>query len=96
MRPGTSAGLGITVTAEREAVILISVATEATVGELVHYAVAMGPEVARHYGRSVRDMSREAEALQDELDDLDPEEVEDRLTAIRQRMASRMGSNGQG
>lgn len=81
LQQGVAAALGITVDADRDVVIVIMVGTQS--GE--SYGVAMTPDVARHLGRTMRDMSREAEVLQDELDDLDPEEIEDRLAAIRHR-----------
>lgn len=81
LQQGVAAALGITVDADGDVVILIMIGTED--GET--YGVGLMPEVARHFGRSMRDMSREADMLQDELDDLDPEEIQDRLTAIRNR-----------
>lgn len=72
--------LGITVDSEHQVVILITVTKDD-----VMYGVGLSPEVARHVGRSIRGMSREADTLQDELDDLDPEEINDRLLAIHQR-----------
>jgi hypothetical protein len=70
------------VDSERQVVILVCMELE-TGDE--PYAVALSPEVARHVGRTARDLSREADKLQDELDDLDPEEIMDRLTAIQAR-----------
>jgi hypothetical protein len=84
LQQGVSAGLGITVDSDNDVVLVIMVGVPT--GET--YGVAMMPEIARHFGRSIRDMSREADMLQDELDDLDPEEIQDRLAAIRRRYAA--------
>jgi hypothetical protein len=73
--------LGITVDSENQVIILATIALE----DETIYGVGLSPEVARHIGRSIRDLSREADKLQDELDDLDPEEVVDRLKAIQAR-----------
>jgi hypothetical protein len=75
-----SIALGITVDSEHQVIILVTLA----LGENI-YGVGISPEVARHIGRSIRGMSREADTLQDELDDLDPEEIVDRLKAIQAR-----------
>jgi len=83
LRPAQSIALGITVDADHRVVVLVSMALDEAGEEL--YAVALSPEVARHVGRTARDLSREADKLQDELDDLDPEEITDRLTAIQNR-----------
>jgi len=88
LQQGVAAALGITVDAENDVVIVIMVGTP----EGNAYGVAMTPDVAIALGRSMRDMSREAQQLQDELDDLDPEEIQDRLTAIRQRYEARATS----
>lgn len=75
-----SVALGITVDSENQVIILVTLA----LGDNI-YGVGISPEVARHIGRSIRGMSREADTLQDELDDLDPEEIVDRLKAIQAR-----------
>jgi hypothetical protein len=82
LRPAQSVALGITVDSEHQVVILVCMELEEG-GD--PYAVALSPEVARHVGRSIRGLSREADTLQDELDDLEPEEIVDRLTAIQAR-----------
>ena len=51
-------------------------------------AVPLMPDVALAYGRAMRDMARECQALQDELDELDPEEIADRIHAIQKRFAA--------
>jgi len=81
---GISAGIGIAVDLEGEAVVLVAIETEE--GESI--SVPMTPDVAISFGRGMRDMAREAQGLQDELDDLDPEEVHDRLWAIQARFAA--------
>jgi hypothetical protein len=83
IQQGEALALGITIDMDNEVVLVITIAVD----ENTAWAVSVGPEVARHFGRSIRDMSREAETLQDELDDLDPEEIADRLHAIRQRFS---------
>jgi hypothetical protein len=83
LKPAQSVALGITVDSEHQVVVLVSIALDE--GEDNVYAVGLSPEVARHVGRTARDLSREADKLQDELDDLDPEEIVDRLTAIQAR-----------
>jgi prefoldin subunit 5 len=75
-----SVALGITVDSENQVVILVTVTKDDVI-----YGVGLSPEVARHVGRSIRGLSREADMLQDELDDLDPEEIVDRLEAIHRR-----------
>lgn len=82
LRAAQSIALGITVDKDNQVVILVCMQVEED-GE--PYAVALSPEIARHVGRTSRDLSREADKLQDELDDLDPEEVKDRLIAIQHR-----------
>ena len=83
LEQGVSAGLGVTVDPDGDAVVLVVIATE------VHQvAVPMTPDVAIAFGRAMRDMAREAQTLQDELDDLDPEEIKDRLIAIQKRYAA--------
>jgi hypothetical protein len=83
---GVSAALGITVDGDGEAVVLVVIATpEHQVG------VPMSPEIALSYSREMRKMAREAQNLQDELEDLDPEEIVDRLQAIQQRYSSPNG-----
>jgi hypothetical protein len=82
LRAGQSVALGITVDKENQVVILVCMSLDED-GD--PYAVALSPEIARHFGRSARDLSREADKLQDELDDLDPEEIKDRLIAIQSR-----------
>ena len=85
LQQGVSAGLGITVDVDNDVVLVVMIGTP----DGNTYAVSMMPDIARHFGRSMRDMSREADSLQDELDDLDPEEIQDRLSAIRQRYEAR-------
>ena len=51
-------------------------------------AVPMTPDVAIAYGRAMRNMAREAQKLQDEIDDLSPEELQDRLVAIQKRYSA--------
>lgn len=82
--PGQSVALGITVDNENQVVILVCMSLTDN-EEDAPYAVALSPEVARHVGRTARELSREADKLQDELDDLDPEEIKDRLMAIQKR-----------
>lgn len=81
VQQGQAIALGITVDTENDVVILVVIQVQS--GE--SFAVSMMPEVAIHFGRSIRDLAREAQKLQDELDDLDPEEITDRLAAIQQR-----------
>jgi len=81
IRRAESIALGITIDEDNQVVIAVSLIVNDDLG----YGVAMTTDVARHFGRSARDLSREADTLQDELDDLDPEEIQDRLTAIRNR-----------
>ena len=83
LEQGVSAGLGITVDPDGDAVVLVVIATE-----LHQVAVPMTPDVAIAYGRAMRDMAREAQTLQDELDDLDPEEIKDRILSIQKRYAA--------
>jgi hypothetical protein len=78
---GKSMGLGLTVDRDNDVVLVLTI----FVNEELGYAVPIMPDVARHIGRSLRDMSREADKLQDELDDLDPEEIQDRLVTIQNR-----------
>lgn len=78
---GVSMGLGLTIDADRDVVLVLTIFQD----EEHAVAVPIMPDVARHLGRSMRDMSREADRLQDELDDLDPEEITDRLVAIQGR-----------
>jgi hypothetical protein len=85
LQQGVAAGLGITVDSDNDVVIVIIIGTQ----DGQSYGVAATPDVAIAFGRSMRDMAREAQALQDELDDLDPEEILDRLVAIRQRYEAR-------
>ena len=84
LRPAQSVALGITVDRDNQVVILVCMALTGEEDE-APYAVALSPEVARHVGRTARELSREADKLQDELDDLDPEEITDRLVAISKR-----------
>lgn len=84
IRRAESIALGITIDEMKEVVIAISLIVTDELG----YGVAMTTDIARHFGRSIRDLSREADTLQDELDDLDPEEIADRLEAIRKRYLS--------
>jgi len=81
IRQGQALALGLTIDGDGDVVLVITIAED----EENAVAVPVAPEVARHFGRSLRDMSREADRLQDELEDLDPEEVTDRLAAIRNR-----------
>lgn len=83
LRAAESVALGITVDAENQVVILVCMSLDDT--DAAPFAVALSPEVARHFGRSARELSREADKLQDELDDLDQEEVVDRLRSIQNR-----------
>jgi hypothetical protein len=83
LEQGVSAALGVTVDPDGEAVVLVVIGTEQH-----QIAVPMTPDVAIAYGRAMRDMAREAQTLQDELDDLDPEEIKDRLIAIQKRYAA--------
>lgn len=80
IQQGQGLALGVTVDADRDVVVLIII----TSGEQ-NYGVSLTTDVALHFGRSIRDLAREAAKLQDELDDLDPEEITDRLTAIQDR-----------
>jgi len=84
IRQGQALALGLTIDKDGDVVLVVTVAED----EENAVAVPVSPEVARHFGRSLRDMSREADRLQDELEDLDPEEIGDRLTAIRNRYAA--------
>ena len=77
-------GLGLTIDSDNEVVLVLTIFVDEELG----FAVPIAPEVARHVGRSMRDMSREADVLQDELDDLDPEEIADRIIAIQRRFTS--------
>jgi hypothetical protein len=86
LRPAESVALGITVDNANQVVILVCIALDDS-GD-APYAVALSPEIARHFGRTARELSREADKLQDELDDLDKEEVVDRLVAIQNRYLS--------
>ena len=81
---GISAGIGIAVDVDGEVVVLVAVESE----EEEQFTVPMTPDVAIAFGRGMREMAREAQILQDELDDLDPEEVHDRLWAIQARFAA--------
>jgi len=83
LEQGVSAGLGVTIDPDGEAVVLVVVGTE-----LHQVAVPMTPDVAIGFGRAMRDMAREAQSLQDEIDDLSPEELQDRLVAIQKRYAA--------
>jgi hypothetical protein len=80
MEQGLAAGLGITIDPEGEAVIIVMIQT----GEQ-QVAVPMTPEVALAFSRTMREMAREAQTLQDEMEDLSPEEIPDRLMAIQNR-----------
>jgi hypothetical protein len=83
LEQGVSAGLGVTVDPDGDAVVLVVIATEEH-----QVAVPMTPDVAIAYGRAMRDMARECQTLQDELDELEPEQVNDRLIAIQKRYAA--------
>jgi hypothetical protein len=83
LEQGVSAGLGITVDPEGDVVILIVVGTPEH-----QVAVPVMPDVAIAFSRSMRDMARECQALQDELDELEPEEIQDRIIAIQRRFAA--------
>lgn len=83
IRQGQQAALGITVDADNDVVILVIVSIDNDV-----VGVSMTPDVARAFGRAMRDMSREADVLYDELEDLDPEERQDRLASIINRYGS--------
>jgi hypothetical protein len=83
LEQGVSAALGITVDPDGDAVVLVVIATE-----IHQVAVPMMPDVAIAYARAMREMAREAQALQDELDELSPEELQDRLIAIQKRYAA--------
>ena len=83
LEQGVSAALGVTVDPDGEAVVLVVLGTE-----MHQVAVPMTPDVAIAYARAMREMAREAQVLQDELDDLDPEEIQDRLIAIQKRYAA--------
>jgi hypothetical protein len=87
IRQGVAVALGLTIDSENDVVLVLTIGVD----EELAYAVPIMPDVARALGRSMRDMSREADKLQDELSDLDPEEIGDRLAAIRNRYAA----NGQ-
>jgi hypothetical protein len=80
VQQGQAIGLGITVDPDNDVVVIVVIQCD---GET--YAVSLTPEVAIFFGRSIRNLAREAQQLQDELDDLDPEEIVDRLTAIQNR-----------
>jgi hypothetical protein len=80
VQQGQAIALGITVDADNDVVVIVFMQKDD-----VPIAVSMMPEVAIHFGRSIRDLAREAQKLQDELDELDPEEVIDRLAAIQHR-----------
>ena len=83
LEQGTSIGLGVSVDSDGEAVVLVMVGTEGG-----QFAIPMSPEVAISFGRMAREMAREAQTLQDEIEDLDPEEIVDRLQAIQNRYAA--------
>src|SRR5580765_5942816 len=72
LEQGVSAALGVTVDPDGEAVVLVVIGTEQH-----QIAVPMTPDVAR-----------EAQSLQDELEDLSVEELQDRLVAIQKRYAA--------
>lgn len=83
LEQGVSAALGITIDPDREVVVLVVLGTE-----LHQVAVPMTPEVAIAYSRAMREMAREAQTLQDELEGLSTEELQDRLVAIQKRYAA--------
>lgn len=83
LEQGVSAALGLTVDQDGDVVVLVVVGSEEH-----QVAVPMMPEVAIQYGRAMRDMARECQALQDELDELAPEELQDRMVAIQKRFAA--------
>lgn len=87
IRQGVAVALGLTIDPDRDVVLVLTIGVD----EELAYAVPIMPEVARHLGRTMREMSREADRLKDELEDLDPEEIEDRLHAIRQRYSEANG-----
>jgi len=84
MEQGVSAALGVTIDPLGEAVVLVVIGTEAQ-GAI---AVPMTPEIALAFARSMKEMAREAQMLQDEIEDLSAEELQDRLVAIQNRFAS--------
>jgi hypothetical protein len=84
MEQGVSAGLGITIDPMGEAVVLIMVGTKAD----GNVAVPVTPDVALAFARGMKEMAREAQVLQDEIEDLSAEELQDRLTAIQNRFAA--------
>jgi hypothetical protein len=84
VQQGQAIALGITVDADNDVVVIVIIQNN----EGQNIAVSMMPEMAIHFGRSIRDLARESQKLQDELDDLDPEEIVDRLHAIQGRYGS--------
>jgi hypothetical protein len=80
LEQGVSAALGITIDPDGDAVVLVILGTE-----LHQVAVPMTPSVAIAYGRAMREMAREAQSLQEELDDLTPEALQTRLLDIQKR-----------
>ena len=83
LEQGVSAALGVTIDPDGDAVVLVVIGTESH-----QVAVPMTPDVAIAYGKAMRELAREAQTLQDEIEDLDPEELADRLIAIQKRYAA--------
>jgi len=86
MEQGHAAGLGVTIDPEGEAVVIVMIQSHEQ-----QVAVPMTPEVALAFSRTMRSMAREAQTLQDELEDLSPEEIPDRLAAIQRRYENNNG-----
>lgn len=80
IQQGQGLALGITVDPDKDVVVIVVINKD---GENI--AVALTIDVAMHFGREIRDIAREASALQDELESLDETEIQDRLIAIQQR-----------
>lgn len=81
IQQGEGLALGVTVDADGDVVVLVII-TDST---QQNFGVTLTTDVALHFGRSIRDLARDAAKLQDELETLDPEEIVDRLGAIQAR-----------
>ena len=80
---GISVGLGITVDPDDDVVILVVVANED-----VRLGVPLMPNEARNFAAAMVNMSYECDRLRQELMDLSPEEIQQRLRLIQDRFAA--------
>lgn len=82
LRIGQGLALGVSIDGDGDVVLLVVIHETP---ESVPICAPLMPDVARHFARRLREMSRDADKLQDQLGDLSPEELHDRLNAIRNK-----------